>query len=69
MGRDLQPRAKGDLGFTLRELPRLNEMIYRKHRRRSLRTVMGDYSSYHKRVVELIGALSDADLVALGQFS
>jgi hypothetical protein len=30
---------------------------------------MGDYSSYHKRVVELIGALSDADLVALGQFS
>jgi len=56
-------------GFTLRELPRLNEMIYRKHRRRSLRAVMGDYSSYHKRVVELIGALSDADLVALGRFS
>jgi hypothetical protein len=56
-------------GFTLRELPRLNEMIYRKHHRRSLQAVMRDYRSYHERVVELIEALSDADLVTLGRFS
>ena len=56
-------------GFTLRELPRLNEMIYRKHRRRPLQAVVRDYRSYHERVVELIEALPDADLVTLGRFS
>ena len=29
-------------GYTLRELPRLNQMIYRKHHRRSLQAVMRD---------------------------
>lgn len=56
-------------GFTLRELPRLNAMIYRKHHRRSLRAVMQDYRSYHERVVALVEAVSDADLVTLGRFS
>jgi hypothetical protein len=56
-------------GYTLRELPRLNEMIYRKHHRRSLQAVLSDYRSYHQRIVELIEALPDADLVTLGQFS
>jgi hypothetical protein len=56
-------------GFTLRELPRLNEMIYRKHHRRSLESVMRDYRSYHERVVGLIESLPDADLVTLQRFS
>ena len=56
-------------GFTLRELPRLNEMIYRKHHRRSLQAIQRDYRSYHERVVALIEVLSDADLVALERFS
>ena len=56
-------------GFTLRELPRLNEMIYRKHRRRSLEAVLRDYKSYHDRVIALIETLSDADLVTLNRFS
>jgi hypothetical protein len=56
-------------GFTLRELPRLNETIYRKHHRRSLQAVMRDYRTYHERVVELIESLPDADLVTLGRFS
>jgi hypothetical protein len=56
-------------GFTLRELPRLNEMIYRKHHRRSLQAVVRDYRSYHERVVALINALPDEDLVTLGRFS
>jgi len=56
-------------GFTLRELPRLNAMIYRKHHRRPLRAVMRDYQSYHARVVELITALPNADLVTLRRFS
>src|SRR3990170_612514 len=33
-------------GYTLRELPRLNEMIYRKHHARSLQAVLQDYRSY-----------------------
>ena len=44
-------------------------MIYRKHHRRSLRAVRRDYRAYHERVVGLIDALPDADLVALGRFS
>jgi hypothetical protein len=56
-------------GYTLRELPRLNEMIRLKYDHRSLRAVMGDYRSYHERIVELIKALPDDDLVTLGRFS
>ena len=56
-------------GFTLREIPRLNQMIYRKHHRRPLQGVLDDYHSYHERVVNLIKTLSDADLVTLGRFS
>jgi hypothetical protein len=56
-------------GYTLRELPRLNQMIYRKHHRRPLQAVIEDYRSYHERVVALIESLSDADLVTLERFS
>ena len=56
-------------GYTLRELPRLNQMIYRKHHRRSLHAVIEDYRSYHERVVALIEAIPDSDLVTLGRFS
>ncbi|HEY7785023.1 MAG TPA: ClbS/DfsB family four-helix bundle protein [Pyrinomonadaceae bacterium] len=56
-------------GYSLRELPRLNQMIYRKHHRRSLQAVLEDYRTYHERVVDLIESLPDADLVTLGRFS
>jgi len=56
-------------GFTLRELPRLNQMIYRKHHRRPLRSVLEDYHSSHAHILALIETLSDADLVTLGRFS
>lgn len=56
-------------GYTLRELPRLNQMIYRKHHRRALQAVLKDYASYHARILALIQALSDEDLVTLGRFS
>jgi hypothetical protein len=56
-------------GYTLRELPRLNAMIYRKHHRRSLQAVLRDFASHHDRVVALIESLSDTDLVTLGRFS
>ena len=61
--------AMPEPGFTLRELPRLNQMIYLKHHRRSLQAVMRDYRSYHDRIVELIQTLPDSDLVTLNRFS
>ncbi|NOT09446.1 MAG: ClbS/DfsB family four-helix bundle protein [Gemmatimonadales bacterium] len=56
-------------GYTLRELPRLNEAIYRKHHRRSLQSVLRDYKAHHDRVVALITSLPDSDLITLGRFS
>lgn len=56
-------------GFTLRELPRLNEMIYRKHHRRSLQDVLRDYQTNHEKTLALIETLLDEDLVTLGRFS
>lgn len=56
-------------GYTLRELPRLNQMIYRKHHGRPLRSVLEDYHSYHARILALIETLSEMDLVTLGRFS
>jgi hypothetical protein len=56
-------------GYTLRDLPRLNEMIYRKHRRRSLDAVLRDYRSYHRKVMDLIRRSSDEDLIAFGRFN
>lgn len=56
-------------GYSLRDLPRLNQMLYRKHHRRSLRAIRADYSAYHNRVVNLIKRLPDTDLVTLGRFN
>ena len=56
-------------GFTLRDLPRLNQMIYRKHHHRPLQAVLNDYQSYHERIVSLVSSLSDADLTTLGRFT
>jgi len=56
-------------GFTLRELPLLNQMIYRKHHRRPLQEVLRDYQSCHQRITALIESLPDKDLVTLGRFS
>jgi hypothetical protein len=55
-------------GFTLRELPRLNEMIYHKHHHRSLNSVLQDYRTYHERMIALIKTVPDTDLVTLGCF-
>ena len=56
-------------GYTLRDLPRLNMMIYRKHRRRSVKSVMSDYHSYHAKIIALITNLSDDDLTTLNRYS
>ena len=56
-------------GYTLRELPRLNQMIYRKHHRRSLQAVLRDYRTCHERILALVEIVPAADLVTLERFS
>jgi hypothetical protein len=56
-------------GYTLRELPRLNQMLYRKHHRRSLSAITRDYVAYHDEIVALIETLPDSDLLAIGRFT
>jgi len=56
-------------GYTLRDLPRFNQMLYRRHHRRALRAVAADYARWHERVVALIASLSDEDLVTLGRWA
>ena len=56
-------------GYTLRDLPRLNQTIYRKHHRRSLQAVTRDFCRNHDQVVTLINSLSDTDLTTLGRYS
>jgi len=55
-------------GMTWRDIKRFNEMIYQEHRRRSLRAVLRDFAAYHQRMLELIAATSDADLLTVGRF-
>ena len=55
--------------LTWRELPRLNDRIYRKHRRRSLQVILHKYHSSHDQIVAVIRSLKDSDLVALGRYS
>jgi hypothetical protein len=56
-------------GYTLRELPRFNQMIYRKHHRRSLRAIVDDVHARHDQIVALIASLSDSDLTTVGRYS
>jgi hypothetical protein len=56
-------------GYTLRELPRLNAMIYQKHHRRSLHAVLQDYRFFHDRMIALIETLPDDELVTLERYS
>jgi len=43
-------------------------MIYQEHRRRSVKAVLLDYEVFHNRMIALIEATSDADLLAVGRF-
>jgi len=56
-------------GYSWRDIPRLNEMIFRKHHRRSIQSVVADFEEHHRKIVNLVSSLSDADLTTLGRYS
>ena len=56
-------------GYTVRDTPRLNYKIYRKHHLRPLQAIREEYLAYHQLMVNLIKTLQDADLITLGRYS
>jgi hypothetical protein len=53
----------------LRDIRKLNDRIYRKHHRRSLKAVLADYRAFHQKVLELIEEVPDRDFATVGRFT
>lgn len=56
-------------GLTWKDIRELNERIYRKHHRRSLKAVLADYRSHHDQMLRLVQEVSDRDFTTVGQFA
>lgn len=56
-------------GLTWRDIRELNDRIYRKHHRRSLKAVLADYHAFHQEMLGLIDKVSDRDFVTVGRFA
>ena len=56
-------------GLTWGDIRELNERIYRKHYRRSLKAVLADYSAFHREMLGLVEEVSDRDFVTVGRFA
>lgn len=56
-------------GLKWSDVREINERIYRRHRRRSLKVVLADYAAYHGKMLDAIERTSDADLTAIGRFA
>jgi hypothetical protein len=55
-------------GLGWKDVRQINDIIWRKFRRQSLRTVLQSFADSHEQVLELIGSLGDADLVTSRRF-
>jgi hypothetical protein len=53
----------------LKDIRKLNDRIYRKHRRRSLKAVLADYSTFHQRMLKLIDEVPDRDFATVDRFT
>jgi hypothetical protein len=51
------------------DIRKLNERIYRKHHRRSLKSVLADYSAFHKKMLKLIEEVPDRDFAGRNRIS
>jgi hypothetical protein len=56
-------------GLTWRDIRKLNNRIYRKHHRRSLKAVLADYNAFHQKMLELIEEVPARDFAAVGRFA
>jgi hypothetical protein len=62
-----EPEVPG-YGLTWRETPKLNSIIYGEHRGRPLKEVLDEFKSSHEKMLDLIGTVTDSDLVAIGRY-
>jgi hypothetical protein len=51
------------------DIRKVNDRIYRQHRRRSLKAVLADYHTFHQKMQELIEEVPDLDFATLGRLS
>jgi hypothetical protein len=56
-------------GLSWKDVRKLNDMIYRRHRSRSLHAVRKDYDTFHRRMLELIDRVTEGALVQVGRYS
>lgn len=55
-------------GLTWQDVRELNARIFRRQHRRSLKSVLADYYTFHARMLGLIDEVTDKDLVTVGRF-
>jgi hypothetical protein len=53
----------------LRDIRDLNDRIYRKQHRRSLKAVLVDYRAFHQKILALIDEVPDRDFATVGRFA
>ena len=56
-------------GLGWKDIRELNDRIYRKHRRRSLKAVLADYHEFHDAMLKLIDEVPDRDFATVGRFT
>jgi hypothetical protein len=56
-------------GFGWNETKKLNEQIFKRHRRKSLTTVRSEFVVVHRATIQLIKRLSDAELTELNYYA
>jgi hypothetical protein len=56
-------------GYKWNQTPALNQMIFEKHRERTLEDILDQFQSSHKEIMEVILGLSNEELFTAGQFA
>lgn len=54
---------------TWKNIRKLNERIYHKHHRRSLKAVLADYDTFHQRMLALIQEVPNRDFAFVGRLA
>ena len=56
-------------GYRWNQTPELNQMIYEKHRDRSLDEVLAQFGASHREILGVIQGLSDEELFTAGRYA
>ena len=56
-------------GMTWRDLPKLNDQIFKKNRRRSLDDVLTEFQASYRQTLKAVKAMPKADLAELGRYA